>query len=355
MTDRQRFLAGLALLAVAAMSPDARADQRHFVASTGMDTNPCLINLPCRSFAQAAIGVDPDGEIIVQDTAGYGFVTVSTPLSILSPGGVYAGISVFAGQDGVTINVPGGNVRLNGLFINGQGGGTGILVQNAARITVEGCSVTNMTSHGFSGATANARIVIRNSVFRDNGGAGVSVAGALDTTIDAVHADRNAGVGFALTTTKGTISASVTNNNGSHGVALSATVGATTIVAISDHKSADNGGSGIAADQIGSGVIDASVSRSAASGNAQHGVHVSTNGQGASRLIVADSQVTGNTVSGVTVENTTAVAMLHGNAITSNPVGVQGLTSGLVRSAQNNSIVGNTIDIGAGVGTYVPN
>ncbi len=185
-----------ALLFAAAGS--ASAAQRHFVASTGVDTNPCSIAQPCRSFAAAALVVDPNGEIIVQDTAGYGFVIVTKPLSILSPYGVYAGISVFAGNDGVTINAPGGGVRLTGVYINGQGGSIGINVQNASKVTIEGSSVTNMASHGLSATSTSAHIVIRNTVFRDNGGYGVSVAGAAETTIDNVHAERNALAGFSL-------------------------------------------------------------------------------------------------------------------------------------------------------------
>ena len=214
----------LALCAVAAAvaGGHAVAAQRHFVASTGNDINPCSITLPCRSFAAAELLVDPNGEIIVQDTAGYGFVNVTKPLSILSPYGVYAGISVFAGTDGVTINAPGGGVRLTGVYINGQGGSIGIHVLNASRVTVEGSSVTNMASHGFSSTSATARIVIRNTVFRDNGGLGVTITGAQQTTIDAVHADRNALGGFKFDGTSGTVSHSVTNDNGGTGVFVTA-------------------------------------------------------------------------------------------------------------------------------------
>src|SRR5215470_12061221 len=139
----------LALLAAAAAAGNAGAAQRHFVSSTGVDSNPCSISLPCRSFAAAALVVDPNGEILVLDTAGYGFVNITKPLSIQSPYGVYAGISVFGGTDGVTINAPGASVRLTGVYINGQGGSVGINVQNANAVTVEGSSVTNMASHGF--------------------------------------------------------------------------------------------------------------------------------------------------------------------------------------------------------------
>ena len=352
MTFSRTLFAALVCIAAAGAVDDALAAQRHFVASTGSDSNPCSIALPCRSFAAAALLVDPNGEILVHDTAGYGFVAITKSLSIISPSGVYAGISVFAAQDGITVNVPGGNVRLAGLWINGQGGGTGILVQQAARVTVEGCSVTNMAADGFGNAAASARIVIRNSVFRENAGAGITSAAAAEMTIDAVHADSNGGSGIALAGTKASISNSVSNDNGANGITLTASTGVQTTVAISDHKSSDNAGSGIDASHTGAGVVYATVSRSALSGNGQHGGHVLAGGQGQSRLIVADSQVAGNAVSGITAENLSALAVIHGNTITNNPVGVQGLATGLVHSIGNNSIRENTTNTGTGYATY---
>ena len=357
MIVRHRLLAASATVAVVAIGAagSAFAAQRHFVNSNGVDTNPCSITLPCRSFAAAALVVDPDGEIIVQDTAGYGFVIVTKPLSILSPYGVYAGISVFAGNDGVTINAPGGGVRLTGVYINGQGGSIGINVQNASKVTIEGSSVTNMASHGLSATSASARIVIKNSVFRDNGGHGVSVAGALETTIDGVHADRNANTGFSLVGTKGTVSNSVTNDNGSHGIFVSTPSLSTTTLAISDHASANNAGSGLDASVFSAASVYVTMSRSALSGNTQHGARVATSGQGTSRLVISYSEVQGNVVSGVTADTGVAVAILHGNTVSNNPIGVQGLVSAQVRSAANNSIVDNTTNIGVGYATFVPN
>src|SRR5262249_51698598 len=86
MIVRCRLRACCAVAAVgAAGSTDA--PERHFVSSTGVDSNPRSIALPCRSFAAAALVVDPNGEILVLDTAGYGFVNITKPLSIQSPYG----------------------------------------------------------------------------------------------------------------------------------------------------------------------------------------------------------------------------------------------------------------------------
>ena len=95
---------GLLLMTLAFASASLAA-QRTFVASTGLDANPCSIGAPCRSFGAAISHTDSDGEIIVLDSAGYGPVTIIQSVSIIAPPGVYAGISVFSG-DGVTIDAP---------------------------------------------------------------------------------------------------------------------------------------------------------------------------------------------------------------------------------------------------------
>ena len=71
----------LVLAAVAAATP-ALAVQRTFVASTGADTNPCTLTLPCRGFAAAVTAVGFNGEVVVLDSAGYGAVTIDKSVTI---------------------------------------------------------------------------------------------------------------------------------------------------------------------------------------------------------------------------------------------------------------------------------
>ena len=115
--------------------------QRTFVAPNGSDANPCSIAAPCRGFAAAVTKTNAGGEVIVQDSAGYGAVTITKPISIISPPGIYAGVSVVSGN-GVTVNAPGATVVLRGLSINGQGGANGVLVQQATRVRIESCVVS---------------------------------------------------------------------------------------------------------------------------------------------------------------------------------------------------------------------
>lgn len=124
-------LAALALFPLA--TPEARAAaQRTFVASSGNDAAPCSITLPCRSFAAALAQTNAGGEIIVQDSAGYGAVTIGQSVSIAVPSGVYAGIT--ATGDGVTINAPSIRVSLRGLTINASGRGVYIAAAASASV-----------------------------------------------------------------------------------------------------------------------------------------------------------------------------------------------------------------------------
>src|SRR5262249_9634260 len=110
----------------------------------------------------------------VLDSGGFGTMTITEPMAIISPPGVYAGISVFSG-DGITVTTanPGDRVTLNGLTVNSQGStGNGILYNGQGRRLV-----INATVNGFSGAgrsalyfhpSASSNLRVENSEFRVN-------------------------------------------------------------------------------------------------------------------------------------------------------------------------------------------
>src|SRR6266550_1342433 len=117
--------------------------QRTFVASTGLDTNPCSRTAPCRSFGAAITAVAAGGEVIVLDSAGYGPATISKDVSLIAPAGVYAGVTVSAGA-GITVNDGTGTVNLRGLNLNGVGGADAIDLTSAGQLHVE-----NVVASGF--------------------------------------------------------------------------------------------------------------------------------------------------------------------------------------------------------------
>jgi hypothetical protein len=158
----------IAVFALAVAAP-ASAAQRAFVATNGVDTNPCSLASPCRSFTAAIAAVDPGGEVIALDSGGYGAFTIAgKSVSVIAPQGIYAGISVFGGTDGIVIDAAGNTVALRGLVINGQGGNNGIVVTNANTVHIDDCTVSNMAVSGVV-LDADASVYVTQTVVRSVG------------------------------------------------------------------------------------------------------------------------------------------------------------------------------------------
>ncbi len=175
---------------------------RTFVASTGNDANPCSLTLPCRGFAAAVSAVAAGGEVIVLDSAGYGSFTIDRSVTVTSPAGVYAGISVFSGHDGIVIDAPGVIVTLNGLTIVGQGGNAGINFLQGAKLTVENCEIASLGGANVAAILAQApggKVLVRDTIVRDATYVGIwiwqSTAGQTTTLVANNVAISNAAFG----------------------------------------------------------------------------------------------------------------------------------------------------------------
>lgn len=211
------------LLAALFASSDASAvtTQRTFVSGTGLDTNPCTLGLPCRSFATAITQTTSGGEIIVLDSAGYGGLTIAKPISIIAPAGVYAGVTVPTGV-GITVNTPGASdvVVLRGLTLNGLGGTTGIEVTSVGALHVSNVEIANFTFRGIYFAAAG-QLFVADSILRDNGESGLHVQAPTGFALAAISRsrfERNGANGIALAgSTRGTITESVADGNASVG------------------------------------------------------------------------------------------------------------------------------------------
>ena len=195
MQRRTFALAAFAFVPIILNATHATAVQRAFVASYGTSGNTsfgCSLTKPCRAFSEALGLTSSGGEVIVLDSAGYGPATISQSVSIIAPAGVHAGISVFAGSNG--IDIPGGGIRvvLRGLSISGQGGGHGIYVTGNNELTIERCDIGGMSSNGIFLDGVSGTVQIRDTVVHDNAANGVMLFGALSATLDRVSAERNA-------------------------------------------------------------------------------------------------------------------------------------------------------------------
>src|SRR5262249_29614598 len=138
--------------------------------------------------------------------------------SIVSPSGVYAGISVSSG-DGVTVNAGGSDtVRLIGLTITGLGGLNGVVVLAVGTFIADHLVVTGFDNDGMQISGGGQLWVVRDSRFVANGVAGLdffsgTVTGALH--VEGSSFENNGyGVTFNSTGPTGAIVSSSALRNG---------------------------------------------------------------------------------------------------------------------------------------------
>ena len=187
------------LLFAACLSTYAGATaQRTFVASNGLDSNPCTIPAPCRSFTTALTQTTTGGEIIVKDSAGYGPVVLTKAVSIISPPGIYAAITVSAGT-GIVVDPGTGDVTLRGLTLTSLGGDTGIDFKTGDVLRVEDVSIIGFATFGISAQrTSSASVIMRNVTSRKNllGTSFGTTTGTITVTINNSQFDGNTNTGL---------------------------------------------------------------------------------------------------------------------------------------------------------------
>ena len=144
--------------------------QRTFVsAGTGSDANLCTRTEPCRNFSAALAQTTSGGEVIVLDSGGYGSFVISTPVAVMAPAGVYAGVTGFGGSAIAISGTTSGPVTLGGLTINALGGSTGINFQSGKSLYVDDALVSGFTvGLAFNLGTLSANLYVTDSKFRNN-------------------------------------------------------------------------------------------------------------------------------------------------------------------------------------------
>ena len=150
---------------------------RTWVSGVGDDANPCSRTAPCKTFAGAISKTAASGEINVLDPGGFGAVTITKSISIISQ--FEAGVLV-SGTNGIIVNVLStDNVLLEGLDIEGLGTGiNGITITGGGRTTIRKCSIRDFTQNGINlVGTPLARALIEDSLIVNNGG-GFNMQGA---------------------------------------------------------------------------------------------------------------------------------------------------------------------------------
>lgn len=312
------LLAAVSILA----TTQAHAVQRtHVSAALGDDANTatnCTPVAPCRTFQRAMTVTDPNGEVVVLDSGGYGAVSINQSVSLIAPTGVYAGISVFSGASGVGIATPGVNVVLRGLNINGQGGGNGIIMTAGNKLTVENCVISNMGSTGI-GIFGDITLRVTDTIIRDNGNSGILL-------INGAH---------------GVITRATLSGNIGNGIRIEGSLaGSTTTADIADTTVDGNTGTGVFAfSNNGTAVVNVSVRDSRAVRNASSGI--AANAGGGTASLSASNNIVSNNNNGISAENPGAKVWASGNTVSHNTLAGLRNFGDLFETIGNNAVRNN--------------
>jgi len=323
------------------LCPSVQAAQRTFVSTAGSDSNTasnCSNTAPCRGFAAALTVTDSGGEIIVQNSGGYGPVTINKSVSIIAPEGVYAGISVLSGN-GIAIATAGVDVVLRGLSINGLGGTEGINMTGGNELAVESTHVSNFGGDGLI-VSAPARVRILRSVFVGNnfnayfeGGAQVKIdesffAGGFEAVT--AHAS-----GSDVTRVAITRSSSAFCHNGFS--AISDTGGTSVVTVLQSAVSQGNTGYYVYASAAAARL---EVKDSESSGNL-YGALVDGDSGGSAQASVTGSLIAGNSTYGLYAHDASSTLTASGNTVKNNGFGFVQASSAVFRSTGDNVLVDN--------------
>ena len=295
-----RFIVSFAAIGtVLALTAQAQASgtlTRAFVASTGVDTNPCTTAAPCASFAKAYTEVVPNGIVAALDPGKYGSLTITGSVTI--DGNGWSAITSPANGTGIVVAAGSGNVVLRGITVDGAAatGTQGILYISGASLTIDGCVVRNMNAGGLVvGPSAASSLTVTNSSF-ENDGTGVQIQPS---------AGGNVFAAFDAT--------QITGSNVNNGLLLTG----------------------------GAAVINVAMTNSVISNNPAGGVSVSSN-QSAASLYLTHVQVTNNPSVGVQSIGSNATVWIGQTTITGNPThGYNISNGGAINSFDDNYIADN--------------
>jgi parallel beta helix pectate lyase-like protein len=341
----------------------AIAAQRTFVASTGVDNSACSLVAPCRGFAAAVTATDPNGEVLVLDSAGYGAVVITKSVSIIAPEGIYAGVSVFAAspnQTGITINGAGIKVVLRGLTINGQGGADGIAIQNAGDVYIEKTTIANtgiITSDAgirVASTATNARVFVTDTTVRGTGGEGIRVEANATVLVDHSRIEGNsAGIVGQSPGGSLTVNDSLVARNTFDGILFFATAAGNCALTVARSTIEGNGATGVFAGAGTNGTYRVVVTNSVLRDNVA-GVFVNAFAGETVTALIGDNRSVGHSDTAIGCSGaaaTTVTLVAERNEVLGNAFGLDQSGTCTLKSMGNNTVQNNTADI---VGAITP-
>jgi len=277
---------------------------RTFVSAQGLDTNPCSVTAPCRTF-QGAFGMTAaGGEINVLNSAGYGPITITKAISIIADG-VTAGVLGPSGGAALTINAgPSDVINLRGLDIEGEGAAAvGIQFNSGQTLNLQKTTVRGFSNIGINFVpNANASIFVSDTLVANNATYGIYVGPSGSAAVNGVF----------------------------------------THVLANQNGAASNGMGFLIYGGSSTGSLNVTVADSVAASN-YYGI-----GAASSSVMVRNSTISNNAV-GVRAAQS-ATVLVGQSTLTGNGTGWQATNGGVLNSYANNNVNGNATN-GAASGT----
>jgi hypothetical protein len=288
-----RFALGPILFVALFATASIAQNNRSFVSGAGLDSNPCSLTLPCRTFGQAISVTNTGGEVIVLTSAGYGPFTINKAVTVEAPAGVYAGITATGSSDGIDIDAGSmDTVILRGLTVTSQGSsGSGIVFNSGGALHIETCVTSGFLANGSvdgihgSGIGINnfGNVFVTDTIARDNdigitiGPTGTGTTDTAYVAMDQVQLDGNTVYGMFV---------------------VPSGPGAIVTAAIRNSSASDNGegnGVGIFAAGVNGGTADLDIESCLIANNDGSGL---TEGEGSGSkgaMSISNCTITGNT------------------------------------------------------------
>jgi hypothetical protein len=226
---------------------------RTFVSGVGNDANPCSRTAPCKTFAGAIVKTAAKGEINVLDPGGFGGVTITKSISIISEGNT-AGVLV-AGTNGITINALATDViTLRGLDFNGTGTGIrGIAVLSAGAVHIENCLIRGFTQDAIDASVGSTLVTVKDTLAQSNA-RGLFFGASVNASLDNVRSEQNGFGVRAIGTSEVVVRNSVMSGNTGNGIAAVSTGAPIVNLTVENTVAAHNGAAGVLAQGNGASV-----------------------------------------------------------------------------------------------------
>ena len=256
---------------------------RTWVSGVGDDVNPCSRTAPCKTWAGAISKTAACGEIDALDPAGFGAVTITKSITLDGTGTMASILASLV--TGITVNALSTDVvTIRGISINGFCNGLRAMnILQAKTVNIEDCVMFRFAGPGILvNESSDLALNIRNTVVRDNTGAGLdmtSSGGTVKFSIQDCAFNGNLHGIHAKSRTQGTVDRSVMANNTTNGVFADATAaGSVGIVRVWNSQISNNGGNGVRAGNAGGGTSVVQIAQSQINNNIATGALLGTGG-----------------------------------------------------------------------------